>query len=323
LIRKPRLRTSIATGSVALLGIVSSVGSTSRVQHPEVGIGLHLLDPVSIARVQDLGVRRIRYTLYWSLWQNVEYRREWERDIHRALQAGLDPLVVVHQAPFGGFQQRREVYREFAGFMAERAREFPGIRAWQLWNEMDVTFTDVFGAGRPEVSLRQRGHLYAEMLRLAYPAIKRANPKAVVVVGGIASAVESGFLQGLYDEHAMYDVLAIHTYGFPLVLPFQERGLATRRLMRSHRDTRPLWNTEFGLERAVIPDHQQLTPAQTDSVQLAAWSSVVQANARNRYYDRIYGYVLAEGTDLGFGLVRLDGSARPVYRWLKTWARHQ
>jgi hypothetical protein len=93
--------------------------------------------------------------------------------------------------------------------------------------------------------------------------------------------------------------------------------------MRAYRDSRPLWNTEFGLERAVIPDHQRLTMAQTDSVQLAAWSTVVQANARKRYYDRIYGYVLAEGTDLGFGLVRLDGSARPVYRWLKTWTRLQ
>ena len=101
----------------------------------------------------------------------------------------------------------------------------------------------------------------------------------------------------------------------------QGRGQAARRLMALHHDRRPLWNTEFGLERAVIPGHQHLTGSQTDSIQLVAWRSVLEANAHERLYDRVYGYVLAEGQDLGFGLVRGDGSARPVYWWLKGWTQ--
>jgi hypothetical protein len=306
-----------------ILGISRALESTSSSSNANVGVGLHRLDQQSVSQVRDLGIRHIRYTLYWSLWQNPSYRREWEQDLGRAMKAGLEPLIVVHQAPFGSFQQRELVYAAFARFMEDRAAQFPGVRAWQLWNEMDVGFTDVFGAGHGEISMRQRGRLYADMLRLSYPAIKRGNPAAQVVVGGLASDIEGGFLEGLYDNRAQYDVLAIHTYGFPLVLPFKARGRAARRIMKSHHDDRPLWNTEFGLERAVIPGYRSLTTAQTDSIQLAAWQTVLETNGRDRVYDRTYGYVLAEGVDLGFGLVRLDGSPRPTYQWLKHWTQQR
>jgi hypothetical protein len=289
----------------------------------DVGIVVHHLDQQSVSQVLDLGVRHVRYTLYWSFWENPLYRREWEDGLERALQADLDPLIVVHQPPFGDFHNRKTVYRAFARFMEARAAQFPEVGAWQLWNEMDIAFTDVFGAGHPEVSMRQRGQLYAEMLKLAYPAIKRGNPRALVVTGGIASAIEGGFLEGLYDEHAPYDVLAIHTYGFPLVQPFDARGSAAWRVMEAHGDNRPLWNTEFGLEPAVIPDSWRLSRGQIDSVQLDAWRTSIEENERWRTYDRIYGYVLADGKDLSFNLIRLDGTPRPAYQWLKLWCRHR
>lgn len=289
-------------------------------RHGEIGIVVQQLDRQSVAQVVDLGLRHIRYPLYWSLWDRPDYRREWERGLQQALRAGLDPLIVVHQAPAGDFNTREIVYRSFAQFMEARVAEFPAVRAWQLWNEMDVAFTDVFGAGRPEISMRQRGRLYAEMLKLAYPAIKRRNPRALVVTGGVASAIDGGFLDGMYERQAPYDVLAIHTYGYPLALAFDSRGSTAWKIMRDHGDRRPLWNTEFGLAGAVIPDSWRLQPAQIDSAQLEAWRTCVEGNEREHVYDRIYGYVLAEGKDLGFDLIRVDGSPRPAYQWLKSWS---
>jgi hypothetical protein len=299
--------------------------STTTLSAPraDLGLGLHRLDSRSVAQVRALGIRHIRYTLYWALWSDPAYRSGWEADLRRAVAAGLAPLVVVHSAPAGTFLERQQVYVAFSRFMEARAAEFPEVHAWQLWNEMDVGFTDLFGAGRKEISLRQRGRFYGEMLRLAYPAIKRGNRNALVVVGGVASPIEDGFLEGLYDSHAPYDVLAVHTYGFPLEVAFRDRALAARRVMSSHHDRRPLWNTEFGLESAVIPAYLRGTAAQTDSIHLAAWQATLKANVQNRLYDRIYGYVLAEGTDLGFGLVRPDGSPRPTYIWLKSWLHHR
>jgi hypothetical protein len=286
-----------------------------------VGVGAHVLDDESVARLVDLGVRHVRTTLYWSEWSDPAYRQGFTRDLRRALAAGLEPLVVIHQPPFGSYAERDRVYPEFARFIAARAAEFPEVRYWQLWNEMDLGFTDVFGAGRPEVSMHQRGRHYAEMLAIAYPALKTANPSAIVVTGGIASDIDGGFLQGMYHGAARYDVLAIHSYGFPVSIPFRERGVRATAIMRANGDDRPLWNTEFGMEAAVVAPGWPATPADIDRYHLDAWRESILANDRERIYARVYGHVLRQAGDLSHDLVRTDGSPRPAYTWLRGWLR--
>lgn len=285
-----------------------------------VGVGAHELTEQSVRRLRDLGVRHVRTTLYWGLWvDDAAYRGRFVRGIERALEAGIEPLVVVHQQPSGGYADRERVYRAFASFLAARADQLRGVRYWQLWNEMDVAFTDVFGAGREDVRLRERGRNYAHMLDLAYPAIKRANPNAVVVTGGIASELGGGFLQGMYDGNAQYDVLAVHSYGFPVAPSLRDRGRDARRIMAAHGDSRPLWNTEFGMEAAVVPRDWPSTPADIDGYHLDAWRESVRVNDQEGIYQRVYGHVLEQGGDLSFDLIRTDGSPRPAYRWLKEY----
>jgi polysaccharide biosynthesis protein PslG len=297
-----------------------------------VGVGSHKLDDASIARLRDLGLRHVRVTLYWGHWvEDPAYRQVATQDLQRALAAGLTPLVVAHGNPwYLGWERRQEAYREYADFMASLVAQFPQVRYWQLWNEMDQGFTDIFGADIPGhrplgVPHFQRGRYYAESLALAYPAIKAANPQAVVVAGGIAGPLDASrrdnFLEGMYAGNAQYDVLAIHSYGFPLLPAFRERGRQARVIMRRHGDTRPLWNTEFGLESAVVAPGFPATPADIDRYHLDAWRSSVEANARERIYDRIYGHVLQQGGDLSYDLIRSDGSPRPAYSWLRSWLR--
>jgi len=287
---------------------------------PPVGVGTHALDRSSISHLSDLGVRHLRTTLYWSHWHDPAYRREFAAGLQRAHAAGIRPLVVVHQQPSGGYASRQRVYRDFAAFMEARAAQFPEVEAWQLWNEMDVGFTDVFGAGRG-VPMRQRGRNYAEMLRLAYPAIKRGNPNALVVTGGIASGPRDGFLHGMYEGGGRFDVLAIHSYGFPVVGPYRDRGREARRIMREHGDDRPLWNTEFGMEDAVVPPGWDRSRSEIDRHHRGAWKESIELNAQEGIYARSYGHVLKQGGDLSFDLVRRDGSSRPAYTWLRGYLR--
>lgn len=70
-------------------------------------------------------------------------------------------------------------------------------------------------------------------------------------------------------------------------------------------------------------EQPELAPAQIDTVHLVAWRTTIERNSRDRIYHRIYGYVLSEGNDLGFDLVRRDGSERPAYQWLRSWTRHR
>lgn len=287
-----------------------------------VGVGSHHLDARSIERLRDLGVQHVRTTLYWATWeQNPAYRRDFARDLRAAVAAELEPLILVHGQPSGGFAERRQVYAEYARFMQARVAEFPEVRYWQLWNEMDLGFTDIFGANRPEVSLRQRGRNYAQMLEEAYPAIKRANPRALVITGGIASGIDEGFLHGMYEGKARFDVLAIHSYGFPLWFAFRDRGRLAREVMRQHGDSRPLWNTEFGMESAVVAPGWPARPVDVDGYHLDAWKDCVEGNGRESIYDRVYGHVLFQDGDLSYDLVRKDGSPRPAYLWLKSWLK--
>jgi hypothetical protein len=80
--------------------------------------------------------------------------------------------LVVHQAPFGDFGQRQVVYELFADFMKDRATRFAEVRVWQLWNEMDVAFTEVFGAGHPEYPCAGEGSMRPTLNTTSSPFIR-------------------------------------------------------------------------------------------------------------------------------------------------------
>jgi hypothetical protein len=302
-----------------ILALLAGTPFTERAaaQAPVVGVGAHQLDARSVAQLRNLGVRRVRHTLYWKRWESEpRYRRDEAEAIRAATRAGFELLVVVHQQPARfGYRNRTVAYSAYAEFMGVLARAFPDVEAWELWNEMDVPgFTDVFGAGTG-ASLRQIGRNYGEMLRLAYPAIKRANPRAIVVTGGMASDPEDGFLQGLLDSGAPWDALGIHAYGLPVWSAVKGRAERAREILAG--DHRPLWCTEFGMEEAVIPRAWPRTKADVDQWHLASWRDPIVGNEDLHLYARMYGHVLTQGGDRSYDLIRRDGSLRPAAVWLR------
>lgn len=323
---------------------------------PEVGVGTHALDSRSVSQLRDLRVRLVRHTLYWNQVENTPtpgrydpaVLADWDERVRRAEEAGLELVVVVHGNPPGlGYGNREEAYRRFARFMGDMAERYPGIRFWELWNEMDQGFTDLFGAGRPEVGMRERGRMYAQMLRLAYPEIKRANPAAWVLTGGMVDPVE--FPSGIYEGGGgdYFDIMNLHTYGQPVVQSFVGRGEMIDSVMRAHGDEgRPLWNTEFGIDAGAMVTawgFPHAVPGEDDGRvfdgwHLQNWREPLEANRERRIYQKAIGYQLHAGNetlperlrseaklprgqtpdDYGFGLVRSDGrTPRPAYRWLR------
>jgi hypothetical protein len=315
------MRQIIAAAGMVLAMLLGDV-PTAAAQTPVVGVGAHRLEDSDLQALQGLGVRHVRTTIYWNLWDgDPAYRRRAVAEVRAAARRGLEPLVVVHGEPARfGYRNRAAGYRAYAAFIEELVRALPEVGAWQLWNEMDVAFTTLFGAS-DGVPMRQRGVLYGEMLKLAYPAVKRANPQALVVTGGVASEIRSGFIDGLYDSGAPFDVLAIHTYGFPVLTAFEARGPEAAALMRRRGRVVPLWNTEFGMEAAVVPrDWDRRRPA-LDGYHLAAWRDPILLNQRERLYARAYGHVLREGGDESYDLVRRNGQLRPAAVWLRDYLR--
>jgi hypothetical protein len=160
--------------------------------------------------------------------------------------------------------------------------------------------------------MRERGRLYGEMLRRAYPKIKAASSRTLVVTAGLASGGEElrDFLLGMGD--APYDVLALHTYGLPVLQVVKEKTAVARPLTR-----RPLWITEFGLEEAVIPASWDHSRREVDGLHLQAMEQTVEWNDSAGVFDRMYWHVLRQNGDKGYDLVRGDGSLRPAAQWLR------
>jgi hypothetical protein len=144
---------------------------------------------------------------------------------------------------------------QYAAFMEFMARRFAGrVGAWEIWNEPDET---VFWHRGPDPVA------YAGLLKAAYPAIKRADPLATVVTGGMTGN-NYLFLEQLYRNgvKGSFDAVGVHTDTACLIRSpdfyYRERdGRVGRfaftgyrevhRTMRENGDAdKTIWMTEMG-----------------------------------------------------------------------------
>ncbi len=110
----------------------------------------------------------------------------------------------------GGLLPGVEEYAKFAGAVATRYKN--QIKYYEIWNEPDL----VSFANFPFES-------YMELLRSGYDSIKRSDPKAVVMNGGIATFYSNaggnpkhnnGWIELLLDDGGKhFDLFAFHAHG--------------------------------------------------------------------------------------------------------------
>ncbi len=109
-------------------------------------------------------------------------------------------------------------FPKFAEYAAAFAARYAGtVEQLIIWNEPNLSFEWGY---QPVDPVR-----YVRLLQAAYPAIKGANPKAVVLAGALAPTLEPrgseaglndlDFLRDMYAAGASeyFDALAIHSYG--------------------------------------------------------------------------------------------------------------
>jgi polysaccharide biosynthesis protein PslG len=280
--RRPgRAHAVLAFVLVALVG-VSWTGSTGAGDaqspppppapsvRPAVGVQLHamwndysdaqrlqVLDRIAAAKLQW-----VRIDVGWSSFQERcrACRSDWYVDraelvVDAARRRGLRVLFTIWRTPpwaNGGAGELAPPTRpgDFGRFMAWLAHRFRGrVSAYEIWNEPDSPdfFTGSVGQ-------------YAALVRAAYPAVKAADPKAQVVLGGPIHN-NTDWLRAVYQAgvQGSFDVLATHPYTGPSDLPPEapdRRGdniyllthvAAVHALMVANGDgDKPVWFTEFG-----------------------------------------------------------------------------
>ncbi len=126
------------------------------------------------------------------------------------------------------------------------------IDYWEVWNEPDSSFLNVAGF----MGERRKPAVYAELLKAAYRAAKRANPDAVIVAGCSSSQTPEDWVEKIFSEGAYdyMDVLSFHYYtdgrpGDELGTPTSVHINKIRGLMRKYGKGRqkPIWETESGI----------------------------------------------------------------------------
>ena len=124
----------------------------------------------------------------------------------------------------------------WAGYAAEIAQHARGtIDTWEILNEPDMRGFFTGGPGD-----------YAAMLAASYDAIKRANPSATILAGGVRGLRSRPWLAEALRASGphVFDVASVHVRG-------RADGLASdmgawRRFFRARGFTGPLWVTEHG-----------------------------------------------------------------------------
>lgn len=277
----PVVRSVKAPGTGGALGATapdsSAPGDPSapgRIRRGQVGFspGFGILDgrPAvqrrQLARMRALGVRRIRLDVGWARVQQSPTNFDWsdtDRVVKAARAARLKVLGVISYEPSwartadasGGASAVDPA--DFAAFAARAAARYRGLVAdWELWNEPNLDWS--WGADPDPAA-------YARLVEAAAPAIRDAAPRARVVVGALAPAVDAEdgsqvapetFLSGFYaaiSSPDLFDAVSVHPYSYPAMPDGDEDWNTFHKLPELHDimagagdASTPIWLTEYG-----------------------------------------------------------------------------
>ncbi|MGB3769734.1 MAG: beta-xylosidase [Rhodococcus sp. (in: high G+C Gram-positive bacteria)] len=283
---------------------------------------------------QSAGMFSVRIDIDWSIVESQRGRYDWEsvdRVVDAIVMRGMCPYAIVTYTPrwarvSTAVEQSYarpadpEVFAEFAAVAAERYRD--RISLWEVWNEPNI---DTYFRPRPDVTV------YALMLRATYRAIKKVQPGALVLSGGMAPAVDNGidispasFLAGLYDVggNVYFDAFNVHPYTWP----FLPNDLSTAPWntamamwpMHTFMDNagegdKQIWMTEIGAPTGTNA-RSMTADGQRDSIAI-----MLNALLGNSWLGPAYVYSIRDsGTDTddteqNFGIVDRDFIPKPAY----------
>ncbi len=212
---------------------------------------------------------------------------------------------------------------KFAAFAEATAKHFAGrVDAWEIWNEPNVGYR----FWKP----REDGAAYAKLLVAAHDAVKRGNPRAQVILGGLFYHFEGvvtdavTFLEDAFTAEPRlgnyFDALALHPYPHypPQASPEssdgreQPVGLMLARIraeLAYYGAPRPIYVTEYGW-----PVYGTVDEATQARFLVRGAVEAMAAGA-----ERVCVYTLDDGPNPtafppedAFGVYRSDGTPKPA-----------
>lgn len=161
-----------------------------------------------------------------------------DKNIAFAKQNNITPIIVITRSPSWATTNgrtcgpiRQENMSDFTKFMSWLVNRYKNdVNYWELWNEPDFApglipiGSEVMGCWGNESDPYYGGGAYGEMLKAVAPVIRKANPQAKIVLGGLAlthpvtqnpaQGNPEKFLEGILRSGAgaSFDIMAFHSY---------------------------------------------------------------------------------------------------------------
>jgi hypothetical protein len=314
------------TATVSATVNVPDVGS----QQPSIAWASPTQMSADLDAMVAAGMTWVRVDFYWSA---IEYQRgrfAWSATdafVRAAVARGLRILAMPDYTPSWARSGTTDKYpprdpRDYATFVQAAAQRYApmGVHAWEIWNEPNNA---MFWAPRADPVA------YTAMLKLAYAAIKRVDPSATVVSGGLSPAVDNGrdvspltFLAQLYSHGARgsFDAVGYHPYSYPYAPMYPAAWNTFYRtpdvyalMARNSDGAKRVWGTEVGFptgsgSKAV----SEATQASYVTAAIAQWTSW-------GFHGPIMFYTMRDlGTDRwnvndNMGMVDRSGTPKPVF----------
>ncbi len=290
---------------------------------------------LDLARLHTAGFGWVRQRLDWAQMEPEPGRFDWavaDDLVAAILENELVPVLLLDGSPAwarsgqdrGGAENPfapSEQPADFARFAAAVAARYGSdVTFYQLWDEPNVA---------PHWGNRLIDPIgYARLLAAASPALRAADPDAVILLAALAPTVDRGhtaideitYLQRLYAAGAAphFDVVAVQPFGFglppasppdPTVLNFRRAELVRRAMLAAGDAATPVWAVRFGWNQrlfspwATVSEANQIRFAQ-DAVALA-WQDWPWLAALGWAMDRpaapatdpLWGFALVDGVD--------------------------
>src|SRR5579864_5400131 len=226
----------------------------------------------------------------------------------------------------------------FGQYAYQTAKYYAGqIDQWIIWNEPEFKPGDA-GAGGSYTWLGSDAE-FAQLLKVAYQAIKKANPNAVVSFPGTSYWVDINNNRPLYYDRVLnllsqdpsaaannffHDAVSLNLYRAPDDV-YRVYGVFKSIQARYGAD-KPVWLTETNAmpsDDTSVPCASQFgdTPIKTTMDQQAAYAIQAEALAAAAGYGKIEFYQMVDSNTCNqpaiWGVTRDDGSQRPVSAALK------
>ncbi|MDQ2808572.1 MAG: cellulase family glycosylhydrolase [Chloroflexota bacterium] len=180
-------------------------------------------------RVKAGGLKWLRFDVEWMDVETAPH--QWNQtylsrldSVLSLMQArGIEPIAILQTAPswakaegVGCWKKPGDTHQwaippnnpaDYGAVASYLAKRYAGrIHTWEIWNEPNIC--DFWNTPSGPDAAR-----YVQLLKVAYPAIKAADPN-ITVLGGALSGNDCNYLRDMYAAGAKgyFDALSIHPY---------------------------------------------------------------------------------------------------------------